>query len=90
MSTTFAATVSAADAEQAAARVGKYLGKVEGFALTGRVSVRTERHMLWTVEVANLGGDVNDCWVVLTSYGISPCDDLGSTWADVPGVGAMT
>lgn len=87
MSTNFAATVSAANAEQAAARVAKHLAKVEGFALTGQVQVRSERHMLWTVEVANLGGDVNDCWVTLTSYGISPAEDLGSTWQTVAGVG---
>jgi hypothetical protein len=32
------------------------------------------------VEVENLGGDVNDCWVVLTSFGISPSKSLGSHW----------
>lgn len=83
--TTFAATVSAADAADATAKVARRL--VEGFSLTGRVSVRSERHGLWNVEVANNGGNKNDCWVVLTSYGISPSKELGSVWATVPGVG---
>lgn len=85
MAATFSATVSAADAADAVAKVARRV--VEGFALTGRVQVRSERHGLWVVEVANNGGNVNDCWVVLTSYGISPCKALGSVWATVPGVG---
>jgi len=85
--TTFAATVCAKDAADALARVGKYLGRVPGFATTGKVAVRSERHLLWNVEVANEGGDVNRAWVTLTSYGISPDKSLGSHWENVKGVG---
>lgn len=68
------------------------LAKVErrlpaGFATTGRVGWRSTKHGLVDVEVQNNGGDVNDCWVVLTSFGISPSKDLGSVWGDVAGVG---
>ena len=84
---TFAASVIAADAADALARVEKHLAKVPGFAATGNVAVRSERHLLWNVEVADLGGDVDRAWVVLTSYGISPDKSLGSHWENVKGVG---
>lgn len=84
----FTATTIASDAAEALAKVTKYVGKVDGFSVTGRVAVRSERHMLWTVEIANEGGDRNDLWVVLTSYGMNPSKALGSTWQSVVGVGA--
>lgn len=86
---TFVATVSASTADEAAAKVDKYLARLDGFDATGRVEVRSQRHMLWNVEVANAGGDVNDAWVILTSYGISPCEALGSDWQQVAGVGCF-
>ncbi len=85
MATTFAVTVSAADEAQAATKVARRLP--QGFALTGRTGVRSARHGLFVAEVAHQGGDRNDCWVVLTSYGMSPSADLGSVWESVPGVG---
>lgn len=84
---TFVATVSAGNADEAAAKVERYIARCPGFSTTGRVSERSARHLLWNVEVANEGGDVNDLWVVLTSYGITPSDALGSTWQQVAGVG---
>lgn len=75
---TFTVTVSAADQAGAVERVAKRLP--EGFEMTGRTGIRSQRHLLMTVEVANTGGDVDDCWVVLTSYGMSPSIDLGSHW----------
>lgn len=90
---TFAVTVMAASANEALARVSRYVGadtgrfKLDGFAVTGNVVVRSERHKLFSVEVADLGGDRNNCWVVLTSFGMSPSDELGSFWQDVVGVG---
>lgn len=86
--TTFAASLTAADGPSALARVEKHLAKVPGFEATGQVQLRSERHQLWAVEVANTGGDVNDCWVVLTSYGISPAPELGSRWEAVLGATA--
>lgn len=84
---TFTASVMAPTADVAAAKVERHLAKCPGFELTGRVMHRSERHQLWHVEIDG-DGDVNDCWVVLTSYGISPGVELGSTWQTVPGVGA--
>lgn len=86
--TTFTATTSAATAEGALARVTAHLPI--GFAITGRVSCRSERHQLWhvEVEVQDASADVNDCWVILTSYGISPSAELGSTWERTLGVTA--
>ena len=78
--TTFAATVSAADGTDAIARVERRL--VDGFTVTGRTEVRSARHMLWTVEVQNNGGNADAAWVEMTSYGISPSDDLGSAWSE--------
>lgn len=77
MASTFIARVIASDADTAVAHVARRL--VAGFVTTGRV-VQGPRNLMWDVEVANNGGDVNDCWVVLTSYGISPSTDLGSVW----------
>jgi hypothetical protein len=83
----FTAHVSAGSTEEALERVARYLAKVPGFALTGRAAITSERHRQAAVEVTDLGGDRNDCWVVLTSYGISPGKELGSAWQSVPGVG---
>jgi hypothetical protein len=84
---TFQASIMAANAADALARVEKHLSKVPGFATTGRVAERSQKHLLWSVEIADQGGDVNRCWVILTSYGISPDASLGSRWENVKGVG---
>jgi hypothetical protein len=84
---TFNATVMAGNTTAAYERVAKHLRKLDLFEPTGRVSIRDERHGLYDVEVVNYGGDVNDAWVVLTSYGISPSKDLGSRWQTVAGIG---
>jgi hypothetical protein len=85
---TFYASVMAATDEDAVARVSTQVAKLEGFSLTGRVAVKSERHMLRVVEIANHGGNRNDAWVVLTSYGINPAKELGSVWQTVEGVAA--
>ena len=84
---TFCVSTMAADQAAALAKVERYIGKVPGFATTGATGVRSEKHRLYTVEVADLGGNKNDAWVVLTSYGISPEKALGSVWQSVTGVG---
>jgi hypothetical protein len=84
--TTFTATVMASSADEASAKVAKRLP--EGFALTGRTGVRSAKHLLLTVEVENLGGNVDACWVILTSYGISPSKALGSHWETTLGEAA--
>ncbi len=89
MSTTFTATVSASSAGDAVARVERRTSTLVGLELTGRVECRSERHMLWTVEVeAYEAADADDAWVVLTSYGISPGPELGSRWEQVLGASA--
>lgn len=77
-------TTTATSADDALARVGRFIGpdatdRLEGFSLTGRARARSAKHLLWEVEVAHEGGDVNRAWVTLTSYGISPAG-LGSVW----------
>lgn len=85
---TFTVTTSASTASEAMEQVAKRL--TEGFALTGKMAtVRSERHRLWTVECANLGGDRDACWVNLTSYGHSPSDVLGSRWEAAMGASAQ-
>lgn len=84
---TFAVSVIAADEADALERAGRHIAKLEGFGLTGRAAVTDAKHMLCSVEVANNGGDVNDAWVVLTSYGMTPAEDLGSVWQTVAGIG---
>ena len=83
----FTTTVSARTADEAIAKLGKYAEKA-GVEATGRVAVRSERHLLWNVETV-LHGDRNHAWVILTSYGMDPSDDLGSHWQTVPGVGVF-
>lgn len=87
MGKTFGATTCAETPEKALEYVRDLLASkaVAGFEVTGRVQVRSERHLMWVVEVADLGGDRNDCWVVLTSYGVSPDETLGSAWEAVLG-----
>jgi len=85
---TFSATIVAAHADAALACVERYLSSVEGFAATGRVAVRSERHLLWSVEVEDLGGDPDDCWTVLSSNGVSPSPELGSRWETILGASA--
>ena len=69
MPRTFTTTVMASNADDAVARVATMVGPtathrhaVAGFATTGRARVRSERHRMWDVEVADLGGDV-DAWL---------------------------
>lgn len=78
----FGVTVSVSDGPAAVARVADLLEhhNLRGFVATGRWTERSARHGLWTAEVQRLGGDVNDAWVVLTSYGASPDARLGSSW----------
>lgn len=73
-------------ADDAIARVSRYVSKVDGFAVTSETRQSTTG---WgfDVLVENLGGDRNDLWVVLTSYGLSPERTLGAHWQNVPGVG---
>lgn len=76
----FTVTVTARNAEEALNKVDKRL--VPGFTLSGGVQERSARSLLWSVEVVNRGGNVNDCWAALTSYGISPSKALGSIWQE--------
>lgn len=78
----FTATLTAADAADAVARAARHVGRLDGYELTGRVQLVSERHLLWSVEVQG-DGDANDAWVVLTSYGMTPSESLGSTWQTV-------
>ena len=82
----FAATLTAASPADALASVAKHIAKVDGFSLTGNVSTHSSRHLMHSVEIVNDGGNVNDCWVVLTSFGISPNKSLGSVWETVEGL----
>lgn len=79
----FTTTVSAGSADEALAKLGRYAEKA-GVEATGRVVVRSEKHRMWDVETT-LRGDKNDAWVVLTSYGMSPSADLGSSWERILG-----
>ena len=88
MTTTLTATLIARSTTDALARAAKHVAKVDGFELTGNVSERSSRRLLHDVEILNTGGDVNDLWVVLTSFGIDPSKDLGSVWQSVEGLGA--
>ncbi len=87
---TFVATVSAGTAAEAVAKIARFVGPeaaprfaLANFEVTGRVCCRSEQHRLWNVEVANHGGNANEAWVILTSFGISPSAELGSTWEEV-------
>lgn len=80
----FAATVSASTHRDAIEKVERRLP--EGWTAT-QVECRSQKHRLWDVLVSG-EGDRNDLWVILTSYGISPSNDLGSFWQTVEGMGA--
>ena len=83
----FSASVLGSDVESAAKRVARYVAKVDGFEMTGKVAKSLlAGHTQIHFEIADLGGNRNDLWVVLSSYGIS-LDKGVSYWQDVPGVG---
>jgi hypothetical protein len=82
----FSAWSFAKTADDAIARVSRYVGKVDGFAVTGEAR-KSGLGQGFDVLVEDLGGDRNDLWVVLSSYGISPDRTLGAHWQSVPGVG---
>lgn len=87
---TFKVTVPfASDAVDAIARVARRLPAQ--FAVTGRTDVVSARHMLTDVQVEAAAdvtaAQVDDCWVLLTSYGMSPTADMGASWQQVAGVG---
>jgi hypothetical protein len=79
----------ASDAVDAIARVARRLPAQ--FAVTGETSVVSARHMLTDVQVEAAAdvtaAQVDDCWVLLTSYGMSPTADMGASWQQVAGVG---
>jgi hypothetical protein len=77
---TLYATVIAGSTTDALASVTKNVAKVDGFKVTGNVALVSSMKLLYSVEILNTGGDVNDLWVVLTSYGITPGNNLGSVW----------
>lgn len=86
---TIIATASAVDGPDAVETVRQVAARVPGLAVSGRWSERSARHLLWNVEVEVAPEtNVNDAWVVLTSYGISPSKDLGSRWEAVLGASA--
>jgi hypothetical protein len=85
---TFTASFTAASADAALAHIERHLAKCDGFATTGRIAQDPTRRVTspdglaghFHIEVEDLGGDRDDCWVVLTSFGICPSADLGSVW----------
>jgi hypothetical protein len=83
----FSVSVLGSNVESAINRVARCVGKVDGFELTGKfVKSQLAGHNQLRFEVADLGGNRNDLWVVLSSYGIS-LDKGVSHWQNVPGVG---
>ena len=83
----FSASVLGSNVESALNRVARYVGKVHGFELTGKVAKsKLAGHSQLSFEIADFGGNRNDLWVVLSSYGIS-LDQGVSHWQDVPAVG---
>jgi|TARA_R110000824_G_scaffold132802_1_gene295377 hypothetical protein len=91
VSTTFTVAVGGSGPNDALQRIVKHLPV--GFAPTGNYSVRRSSahsdYGTFNIEVANHGGDQNDCWFMLTSYGMNPSDGLGSVWQSVEGVGKI-
>jgi hypothetical protein len=81
----FKVTCFAGTATDVRKRVEDTLAKVPGFEMVGEPWLTHEDKLRWAVTVRNLGGDVNDCWVMLTSYGMSPSEDLGSVWESAIG-----
>jgi hypothetical protein len=84
----FTATLFADNSPDAEDRVARRLPA--GFAVViGSGEVHDARHGLFSVLVeAEAGADRDRCWVILTSFGISPSASLGSHWERTLGVGA--
>lgn len=74
----FTTTTIAQAGSEALLKVEGLLDRIEGFEVTGRVSEKSARHLLWNVEIKDLGGDRDDLWVLLTSFGCSA--EVGSVW----------
>lgn len=76
----FSVSVSAVDESDAVEKIARRIPA--GFAIVGEGREESRRHLLFSANVEQVDptADVNDCWVVLTSYGLSPSPGLGSTW----------
>lgn len=74
------------DPADAIARLTKRLPV--GMTITGNTGSKYQgRVVVMEVLVDRSACDVDDAWVLLTSYGFSPSDDLGAYWQSVKGVG---
>lgn len=81
------ATLSAADAFDAIARFQRVIDRWELPLTLGEASVRSAKHGIWAVEYTLAAdADRDRCWVLLTSFGITP-SGIGSRWETVKGVG---
>lgn len=74
------------NAEDAITKLQRHLDKVPGFTATPNSEIVSESKMIYAIEVHDNGGDRDDLWVVLTSYGMSPGADLGSVWSGAAGL----
>lgn len=79
-------------ARDAADAIDRVAGRLPaGFQVTGQADTLSARHMLMDVQVQAgahvTPAQVDDCWVALTSYGMTPTADMGASWQQVPGVG---
>ena len=84
---TFTVRCSAETEAKALARVEAEIersGHGAKFKVTGRTATLAVNKLIRSVEVehalSNTARDINDLWVCLTSYGMSPSKELGSIW----------
>ena len=74
--------VVAADAESALRSVSRQMQKLDGVSTTGVVVSKSPKHLVWSVSIAvEEFADLDDAWVVMTSYGICPEQGFRSAWA---------
>lgn len=85
-STTIHVSAIGNDPAEALARLAARLPV--GMTITGNTGTKYQgRVVVMEVLVDRAACDVDDAWVLLTSYGFSPSDSLGARWQSVAGVG---
>jgi len=83
--TTITVSTMGSDTDKALAHLAAHLPA--GMTITGRTATKYAGRVTVMEVAVSPDCDRDDAWVLLTSYGMDPSDNLGAYWQDVDGVG---
>jgi hypothetical protein len=85
MNSTITVSKLGTDTDKALAHLAAHLPA--GMTITGRTATKYAGRVIVMEVAVSPDCDRDDAWVLLTSYGMDPSDDLGAYWQGVEGVG---